>query len=95
MLSHIVYCNDDSLLIHFILDRYHCRYIFYKLEYFTEFYLFQAWTWRVTMLQIYVTLWGRWFVRVRVCVRLLRTFITLSTLKNPFDKHITCFNQNV
>ena len=28
---------------------------YYKLEYFTEFYLFQAWTWRLTMLQIYVT----------------------------------------
>ena len=43
------------------------------------------------MLQIYVTLWGRWFVCA--CVSLLRTFITLSTLQNPFDKHITYFNQ--
>ena len=40
---------------------------YYKLEYFTEFYLFQAWPWRLTMLQIYVTLWGTWFVCVCVC----------------------------
>ena len=33
----------------------------YKLEYFTEFYLFQAWTWQFTTLQIYVALWGSWF----------------------------------
>ena len=33
-----------------------------ELEYLTEFYLFQAWTWQLTMLQIYVTLWGRRFV---------------------------------
>ena len=38
----------------------------YKLEYFTEFYLFQAWTWQLAMLQIYVTLWGRWYVCVYV-----------------------------
>ena len=31
----------------------------YKLEDFTEFHLFQAQTWRLTMLQIYATLWGR------------------------------------
>ena len=30
-----------------------------ELEYFIEFYLFQAWTWQLTMLPIYVTLWGR------------------------------------
>ena len=29
-----------------------------------------------------------------VCVSLLSTFITLSTLQNPFDKHIAHFNQN-
>ena len=63
-----------------------------ELEYFTEFYLFQAWNWQFTMLQIYVTLWGRWFVCVSVS--LLRSFITLSTLQNPFDKHIIYFNQN-
>ena len=42
----------------------------YKLEYFTEFHLFQAWTWRLTMLQIYVTMWGRWCecVCAHVCV---------------------------
>ena len=70
--------------------------IYYELEYFTEFYLFQiqAWTWQLTMLQIYVTLWGRWFVCVCVSVNLLRTFITLSTLQNPFDKHTAYFNQN-
>ena len=28
---------------------------------------------------------------VCVCVSLLRTFITLSTLQNPFDKHIAYF----
>ena len=63
-----------------------------ELEYLTEFYLFQAWTWQLTMLQIYVILWGRWFVCVSVS--LLRSFITLSTLQNPFDKHIAYFNQN-
>ena len=31
----------------------------HELEYLTEFYLFQALTWQLTMLQIYVTLWGR------------------------------------
>ena len=40
---------------------------YYELEYFTEFYLFQAWTWKLTMLQIYVTLWGRCLC-VCVCV---------------------------
>ena len=44
------------------------------------------------MLQIYVTLLGRWFVCVSVS--LLRSFITLSTLQNPFDKNIAYFNQN-
>ena len=63
-----------------------------ELEYLTEFYLFQAWTWQLTMLQIYVVLWARWFVWVSVS--LLRSFITLSTLQKPFDKHITYFNQN-
>ena len=80
---------------HWYWDRYHwhCRIFFnYKLEYFTEFYLFQAWTWQLTMSQIYVTLWGRWCVCV--CVRLLRTFITFSTHQNPSDKHIAYFNQN-
>ena len=33
-------------------------------------------------------------VCVCVSVSLLRTFMTLSTLQNPFDKHITYFNQN-
>ena len=39
---------------------------------------------------------GKMFVCVCVClsVSLLRTFITLSTLQNPFDKHIAYFNQN-
>ena len=63
MLSHIVYYNDDSLLIHCT----ETDLSLYKLEYFTEFYLFQAWTWRLTMLEIYVTLWGHWFVCVCVC----------------------------
>ena len=31
---------------------------------------------------------------VRVCVSLLRTFITFSTHQNQFDKHIAYFNQN-
>ena len=75
-------------------------FLYYKLEYFTEFHLFQVWTWRLTMLQIYVTLWGRWCVCVCVractcvCVSLLITFITFSTHQNQFDKHITYFNQN-
>ena len=60
---------------------------------------FQAWTWQLTMLQIYVTLWEVGLcvctcVSLSVCVILLRTFITLSTLQNPFDKHIAYFNQN-
>ena len=70
---------------------------YYKLQYFTELHLFQAWTWWLTMLQIYVTLWGSWFLCVPVCVSLLSTFnsfITLSTLQNPFDKHSAYFNQN-
>ena len=62
-------------------------FIYYKLEYF---YLFQAWTWRLTMLQMYVTLWGRWCV----CASLLKTWITFSTYQNPFDKHIAYFSQN-
>ena len=33
-------------------------------------------------------------VCVCVCVSLLRTFITLCTLQNPFDRHIAYFNQN-
>ena len=45
MLSHIVYYNDDSLLTHCT----ETDLSLYKLEYFTEFYLFQAWTWRLTM----------------------------------------------
>ena len=40
----------------------------YELEYFTEFHLFQACTWRLTMLQIYVTLWDVKMVCVCVCV---------------------------
>ena len=55
------------------------------LEYFTEFYLFQAWTWQLTMLQIYVTLWGRWFVCVSVS--LLRR--TLLSHFLPFKIHLT------
>ena len=54
------------------------------LEYFTEFYLFQAWTWQLTMLQIYVTLWGRWFVCVSVS--LLRTLLSHFL---PFKIHLT------
>ena len=59
MLSHILYCKY-SLLIPLVLRQVPLAvalYIFfnYKLEYFTEFHLFQAWTWRLTMLQIYVT----------------------------------------
>ena len=52
---------------------------------------------RLTMLQIYVTLWGNCVcacVFVCLCISLLSTFITLSTLQNPFDKHIAYFNQN-
>ena len=30
-----------------------------ELEYLTEFYLFQAWAWQLTMLQIYVILFGK------------------------------------
>ena len=45
MLSHIVYYNDDSLLIHCT----ETDLSLYKLEYFTEFYFFQARTWRLTM----------------------------------------------
>ena len=98
MLSHILHCND-SLLIPLVLTGTTgsgtVDFFYYKLEYFTEFHLFQAWTWRLTMLQIYVTLWGRWFVCVCLCVResLLRTFITFSTHQNQFDKHIAYFNQ--
>ena len=73
MLSHIGYCNDDSLLIHLYWDRYHCRF-FYKLEYFTEFYLLQVW------------ILSLWSVCVCVCVCVLSTFITPSTLQNPSDK---------
>ena len=63
------------------------EFFYYKLEYFTEFYLFQAWTWRVT-LQIYVTLWGRWFVRVcvRVCVCV---YFELLSHFLPFKIHLT------
>ena len=60
MLSHILYCNDDSLLIPLLLtgttDGGTVEFFYYKLEYFTEFYVFQAWTWQLTMLKIYVTL---------------------------------------
>ena len=62
------------------------EFFYYKLEYFTEFYLFQAWTWRVTMLQIYVTLWGRWFVRVCVCVCV---YLELLSHFPPFKIHLT------
>ena len=75
MLSHILYCND-SLLIPLVLRQVH---------------LFQAWTWQLTMLQIYVTLWGRWCVCVcvcvcvracvHVCVSLLRTFSHFLPIK--------------
>ena len=50
----------------------------YKLQYFTEFHLFQAWTWRLTMLQIYETLWGRWFVCVWVYIELLSHFLPIK-----------------
>ena len=53
-----------------------------ELEYLTEFYLFQAWTWQLTMLQIYVILWGRWFVCVSVYLDLLSHFL-------PFKIHLT------
>ena len=33
-------------------------------------------------------------MRARVCVSLLRTFITFSTHQNQFDKHVAYFNQN-
>ena len=46
------------------------------------------------MLQIYVTLWGRWCVCVRERESLLRTFITFSTHQNQSDKHIAYFDQN-
>ena len=47
-----------------------------------EFHLFQAWTWQLTMLQIYVTLWGRWCVCVWVYLELLSHFL-------PFKIHLT------
>ena len=60
-------------------DRYHCRiFYYYKLEYFTEFYLFQ------TMLQIYVTLWESWFVCVCVSV-----YLVLWSHFLPFKIHLT------
>ena len=55
-----------------------------KPEYFTEFYLFQAWTWWLTMLQIYVTLWGSWFVCVCVSV-----YLVLLSHFLPFKIHLT------
>ena len=58
-------------------------FFFYKLEYFTEFYLLQAIN-NVTNLCNFV---GK-LVCVCVCISLLSTFITLSTLQNPFHKHI-------
>ena len=65
----ILYCND-SLLIPLVLRQVPLAVALYL----TEFYLFQAWTWQLTMLQIYVTLWGRWFVCVSVS-----QLITLAT----------------
>ena len=49
-------------------------------------YLFQAWTWQLTMFQIYVTLRGRWFVCVCVCV-----WVYLELLLHflPFKIHLT------
>ena len=44
------------------------------------------------MLQIYVTLLGRWFVYV--CVLVYLVLLSLSILQNPSDKHIAYFNQN-
>ena len=73
MLSHILYHND-SLLIPLVLRQVPLaaalqNFFNYKLEYFTKFHLFQAWTLRLTMLQSYVTLWGTvWFVCVCLCV---------------------------
>ena len=80
MLSHILYCND-SLLIPLVLRQVPLalqNFFNYKLEYFTEFYLFQAWTWRLTMLQIYVTLWGRLCVCVCVYLELLSHFLPIK-----------------
>ena len=54
------------------------EFFYYKLEYFTEFYLFEAWTWRLTMLQIYVTLWGRLWVWVFVYLELLSHFLPIK-----------------
>ena len=61
----------------------------YKLEYFTEFSLssMDLAINNVTNLCNFV---GK-MVCVCVCVSLLRTFITLSTLQNPFEKHIAYF----
>ena len=53
-------------------------FFYYKLEYFTEFYLFQAWTWRLTMLQIYVTLCGRLCVCVCVYLELFSHFLPIK-----------------
>ena len=47
----------------------------YKLEYFTGFDLFQAWTWQLVTLQIYVALWGSWFVCVCDCVLLSKVLL--------------------
>ena len=61
----------------------------YKLEYFTEFSLFQAWTWRLTMLQIYVTLWGSWFACMCLCVRLcVSVYLVLLSHFLPFKIHL-------
>ena len=62
------------------------EFFYYELEYFPEFYLFHTWIWQWTMLQIYVTLCGRWFVSVCVChwvyLELLSHFL-------PFKIHLT------
>jgi len=54
------------------------------LEYFTEFFLFQAWTWPLTMLQIY-NFMGK-LVCVCVCVYV---YLVLLSHFLPFKIHLT------
>ena len=69
----------------------------YKLEYFTEFSLSSMdlainnvtnlcnFVGKLVCVCVHV------FVCAFVCISLLSTFITLSTLQNPFEKHIAYF----
>ena len=81
------YAQSHSVLQWFIADTISTetgttgsgtRFFYYKLEYVTEFHLFQVWTWRLTMLQIYVTLWGRLCVCVCVYLELLSHFLPIK-----------------